>query len=268
MCRLFAQLSTAPRCARAALVCGSDAFVSLSARHSDGWGLGAVTRRGVRLFKSSQAARQDPAFESLARSVRGTAVVAHVRKATVGAVARNNAHPFRHGRWLFAHNGSLFGFAVLRPRLSAATAPELRAHVRGTTDSEALFYYLLTAIHGETAPGRVAAALRRALGRLFGWAREAGLEPPKVSFVLTDGQILFAQRGGMELHLAAGPGVLRFASQPTDQQRWLAVPEGCMVVASAERIRHLLAPPEGFAVSWPAPLSPPPTRPNVSLIAA
>jgi glutamine amidotransferase len=34
-------------------------------------------------------------------------VLAHLRRATVGRVALENTHPFCHGSWVFAHNGTL-----------------------------------------------------------------------------------------------------------------------------------------------------------------
>lgn len=274
MCRLYAQLANAPRSAEAALLCGARALAAQSRHHRDGWGLGATGPDHTVLFKAPRAAGADPHFAGVARTLRAPAVVAHIRKATVGSVQRSNAHPFRFQRWVFAHNGSLFGFERLRPRLWAHIRPELRALVRGSTDSEVLFYYLLSAMWRACPGGTVrcaaqaAAAIRDALGALFAWAEALGLEPPKVSFVLSNGTLLFAQRGGMELHLAASPGMIRVSSEPTDDAPWLLVPEGNLLVASPARILARLPPPEGFRVSWPAPLKPPPIRDNVSLLAA
>lgn len=65
-------------------------------------------------------------------------VVAHVRKATVGAVRLENSHPFVRelwGRyWVFAHNGDLKEFY---PKLHGAFKPV------GDTDSERAFCWIL-----------------------------------------------------------------------------------------------------------------------------
>jgi predicted glutamine amidotransferase len=176
---------------------------------------------------------------------------------------------------MFAHNGSVFGFEDLRPHIVAATPPDLVRQLRGSTDSELIFYYLLGAMRSAGRPldapvqPRIAsAAIRHALGRLFEWAEALGHPPPKVSFVLTDGRHLLAQRGGMELHLSATAGTLRVSSEPIDDQRWLLIPEGCMVVGTPSRILHITKPPDGFRVTWSEPLSPPPVRPNVVCLAA
>jgi predicted glutamine amidotransferase len=65
-------------------------------------------------------------------------VIAHVRKATVGAVSLENCHPFVRelwGRyWVFAHNGDLKNYA---PALHGSFRPV------GNTDSELAFCWLL-----------------------------------------------------------------------------------------------------------------------------
>ncbi|MEL6343464.1 MAG: hypothetical protein AAFV53_10045, partial [Myxococcota bacterium] len=119
---------------------------------------------------------------------------------------------------------------------------------------------------GPVDPVIASDAIRRAIGRLFQWSEAVGLEPPKLNFVLTNGDILFAQRAGMELHLAARPGMLRISSEPTDAQPWTAIPEGHLLVADAQQVHRIVSPPDHFRVSWPAPLQPPPLRPNVKIL--
>lgn len=269
MCRLFAQFSTTPRTATDALVCGDRSLVAQSHANPDGWGLGLITPSGPVMHKAATPAWGDKSFSSVAKTARARALVAHIRKATVGAVRPENAHPFRMGRWMFAHNGSLFGFERLRPLLLQGCVRRLARQVQGSTDSELLFAYLLSAIRRsktQRAPVKAGVALRAALGNLFRWARLLGEEPPKVNYILTDGRTLFAQRAGMELHLSASVGTIRVASEPTDTRQWLAIPEGSLLVGTPHQILRRFPPPDGFQVSWPAPLKPPPTRPNVVLL--
>ena len=70
--------------------------------------------------------------------IKSRHVVAHIRKATQGAVALENCHPFVRelwGRyWVFAHNGNLENYA---PQLHGSFRPV------GQTDSERAFCWLM-----------------------------------------------------------------------------------------------------------------------------
>ena len=69
---------------------------------------------------------------------------AHVRASTGTPVQRSNCHPFRHGNWLWMHNGAVFGFHQLKRELMFAVDPSLYPDVEGSTDSETLFFLALT----------------------------------------------------------------------------------------------------------------------------
>ena len=107
--------------------------------HADGWGIAFFEGPGCRVFLDSKSAVESPIAE-LVRNypIHSMNVIAHIRKATQGAVALENTHPFVRelwGRyWIFAHNGTLEDFH-----------PKLRAHYRpvGSTDSERAFCFLL-----------------------------------------------------------------------------------------------------------------------------
>jgi glucosamine 6-phosphate synthetase-like amidotransferase/phosphosugar isomerase protein len=44
----------------------------------------------------------------------------HIRAAIGSAVQQSNCHPFRHGRWLWMHNGYIDGFATIKRDLAVA----------------------------------------------------------------------------------------------------------------------------------------------------
>ena len=113
--------------------------------HSDGWGIaffeseGAQPGKGIRYFVDKESAATSPIAQMLRTfPIKSHNVVAHVRKATVGAVTLENSHPFVRelwGRyWVFAHNGDLKDFA---PSLRGAFKPV------GDTDSEAAFCWIM-----------------------------------------------------------------------------------------------------------------------------
>src|SRR5262249_34540032 len=62
-----------------------------------------------------------------------------------------NAHPFTHGRWAFAHNGTLHAFDRHRAAIEALIAPDYRTF-RGETDSERCFGLFLTRLASRVDP--------------------------------------------------------------------------------------------------------------------
>ncbi len=107
--------------------------------HADGWGIAFFEGRGVRLFLDPQPSAQSPIAEVVCNyPIRSCNVIAHIRKATQGAVSLENTHPFQRelwGRyWVFAHNGNLPAF---QPDLDGSYLPV------GNTDSERIFCWLL-----------------------------------------------------------------------------------------------------------------------------
>lgn len=107
--------------------------------HGDGWGIAFFENKGLRHFVDHQAACDSPIAELIRHyPIKSRNVIAHIRKATQGAVMLENCHPFVRelwGRyWVFAHNGDLKDFT---PRLHGSFRPV------GRTDSELAFCWLL-----------------------------------------------------------------------------------------------------------------------------
>ena len=287
MCRLFGFRSALPSRAHRSLLEAENAVARQSRAHPDGWGIGWVVDGDAYVVRSHKAAHLCQRFHRVATRLRSQTFVVHVRRATVGAVDHFNAHPFRYGRWLFAHNGTVCGFEQLRPWLLEGTLPNFRDLILGDTDSEHLFYFVLSALtRGGLDPrGRLpadahgaAGLLRQALRAVDHRALELGLERPLLNVILTDGSLFLAHRAGMPLHLSSQkrtcpeaptcpiePKVclestrpthvavnhLLVASEPiaTDHNLWEDVPDGATVVLDAGFHLGLLPPPPG----WTAP---------------
>jgi glutamine amidotransferase len=96
------------------------------------------------LYKGTQPAWGDENLADLASQIRTPMFMAHIRAATGTPVQRSNCHPFRHGRWLFQHNGEIHEFKRLKRDLVLAIAPEFFPHIAGSTDSELMFLLALT----------------------------------------------------------------------------------------------------------------------------
>ncbi len=123
----------------------------LSDEHKDGWGIAFFEGRGVRLFVDHLPACDSPVAELIkSYPVKSENVIAHIRKATQGAVQLENCHPFVRecwGQyWVFAHNGNLENF---QPKLNGPY------QAVGTTDSEQAFCLILQSMRekfGNQAP--------------------------------------------------------------------------------------------------------------------
>jgi len=133
----------------------------------------------------------------------GEVLVSHVRQKTVGETSLANAHPFERGPWVFAHNGTIHDVEWLRGQ----TSLERRAEVRGETDSELLFAFLLTRLDmAGVANGPASPATDHAMGDAVRTARaRPGLGA--YNFLLSNGVTLYAHRFGRTMHLLErGPG--------------------------------------------------------------
>jgi glutamine amidotransferase len=153
--------------------------------HKDGWGIAFHDAAGCHLITDVLASSDSP----VARQVRETPqrarnVVAHIRKATQGVTAPENAHPFTrvlwNRSWSFAHNGDLKEFN-----------PPQGTHYRtiGQTDSERAFCYLMTQMH-QRFPGAAPArsVLFAALAEIAAEIASHGT----FNFLLSDGDVVFA----------------------------------------------------------------------------
>ena len=96
------------------------------------------------VFHSMEPAWNDRNLKELAKHVRSPLVFAHIRASTGTAVQQTNCHPFRHGRWLWMHNGLIRDFHRVKRELRFAVDPDLYAEIEGSTDSETFFYLALT----------------------------------------------------------------------------------------------------------------------------
>lgn len=268
MCRLFAFRASHPTSARAALVTAGHSLLRQSCGdrrgecHSDGWGVGHFLGPQPTVTRSARPAATDPLYRQAAEEVAATTLLAHVRQASAGSVAERNCHPFRHGRWLFAHNGTLQGFAANPERLRRLVPDSLRGLIVGETDSEHAFYFVLGLLGpaaGEADAVTIGRALAEAAARLAELFPGSAAEPTRLNFVLTDGRVLAASRWGhtlfrLERRGAPAPredGPVRaapdyravaIASEPTSPgEAWAEVPERTVLTVD-EELRCALAP--------------------------
>src|SRR4249920_3951268 len=103
--------------------------------NGDGFGIGwygVGETPGV--YHGIEPAWNDRNLHDLAQHIRSPLLFAHIRASTGGAVQGTNCHPFRHGRWLFMHNGMINGFTHMKRELALAVDASLFPCIEGTTD--------------------------------------------------------------------------------------------------------------------------------------
>lgn len=160
--------------------------------NGDGFGIGWYDAEPEpAVFKSIEPAWNDQNLREVAGAVRTPLLFAHVRASTGTPVQRTNCHPFRHGRWLWMHNGSLGGYHELRRDLTMAVDPTLYSSMEGTTDSEVLFFLALT-FGLEDDPLE---AVQRAVGLVESVAADRGVQHPvQMTVATSDGQSIWTFR--------------------------------------------------------------------------
>jgi glutamine amidotransferase len=160
--------------------------------NGDGFGVGWYGAGvGPARFRSVAPAWSDTNLRELAAHIESPVFIAHVRAAIGSHVQETNCHPFRHGDWLFVHNGYIAGFAELRRDMMLALDPALFARVQGSTDTEVVFWLAVT-FGLESDP---IGALERTVGFIEQCARERGIaDPVQATFGVSNGDALWAVR--------------------------------------------------------------------------
>lgn len=222
MCELFAVSARQPQTLNTQLT----TFFGDSSMHPHGWGLSLRDSDGkVRLAKGPERAIDSELLaRALARPVRTTTALAHIRYATRGRLSYDNCHPFvgvdaTGTTWSFVHNGSIF-----HPEL----IEEHEAQARGESDSERVLLYLLSALDAAGAAdfdGRFE-ALSEAL---------AALAPGnKLNVILEDGQNVYAHTNTEDdsLFWHVEDGIVTLCTRPLGGEGWNPVPKRRLIAIS------------------------------------
>ncbi len=255
----------------------------LSNEHPDGWGIaahgsldsmppsrseGTRFEGGWRIQKGTERAADCARFQSIASRSAGTILIAHVRQKTVGPTSVANTHPFMQSGWVFAHNGTIQDQDFVR---SGASAGRL-AEVRGETDSETLFAYLLSLLDkaGLTKMrelfGEDGRRAREEATRILATATEE-LRERKVgafNFLLSDGESCFVHRFGRTLFMLdrTPPSTRNLDEIPNSRERpWVERRRAVLIASERLTDEAWVELPEGAflrvdreprpAIAWP-----------------
>jgi predicted glutamine amidotransferase len=153
--------------------------------HRDGWGISFFEGAGCRTFLDEKPSIESPIADLVRHyPIKSKHVIAHIRKATQGAIVLENCHPFQRelwGRyWVFAHNGNLENF---QPEPTHFYQPV------GDTDSEKAFCVLLETLRRSFPDGKPPiASLYAVLQEMTKTLATYGI----FNYLLSDGEHFFA----------------------------------------------------------------------------
>ena len=202
MCRLLAYLGT-PIIMDKLLYQPINSLVnqSVNAReleeplNGDGFGIGwyvpEIHHEPI-TFVSVHPAWNNRNLRNLAPKIQTGCFIAHVRAASVGEVSESNCHPFQYRQLLMMHNGGVEHFSKIKRKLREPLSDELYNWIKGQTDSEHLFAYLLQQLFTNDGPVVSAEAVMDAFEKTFAdlkvlMAENDIREPAYLNMMVTDG---------------------------------------------------------------------------------
>lgn len=247
MCRLFGFRSVIKSRMHRSLVSADNALVNQSERHPDGWGVAYYKQNVPHVVKTADTAVADSIFQRVSGVVSSETVVAHLRKATHGELSMINSHPFQHGKWVFAHNGGVPEFEQYRDEVESMIDPELRSFILGDTDSEVIFYFLLSNLKKridledrDPPIDPMVEAIRETVDTLRAMTGIDCYEGPYdeidlfLSFVITDGQTMLGHHGGKPLHFST------HKNRCPERDVCSKFADVCEAAVDSGRVNHLL----------------------------
>jgi glutamine amidotransferase len=202
MCRLLAYMGT-PIIVDKLLYQPKNSLInqSINAReleeplNGDGFGIGwyvpEVNYEPV-TFVSVYPAWNNRNLRNLAPKIKTECLIAHVRAASVGDVSESNCHPFQYKNLLMMHNGGVENFGNIKRHIRQPLSDELYNWIKGQTDSEHIFAYLLNYLfrkeHDVVSMESVTEAFEYTYSNLKKMMAENGItEPAYLNMVMTNG---------------------------------------------------------------------------------
>jgi len=164
--------------------------------NGDGFGVGWYTGdKDPAVYKNTAPAWNDRNLRELSKHIRSGLVFAHIRASTGTPVQETNCHPFRYGKWLWMHNGSIAQFQAVKRDLSLAIDPALYPSIEGSTDSETFFFVALSmGLEGDPV-----GAVERAVGYIEQVGHNNEIKyPVQMTIAVSDGSNVWAFRYSSE----------------------------------------------------------------------
>lgn len=247
MCRLFGFRSVIQSQVHSSLVGAENALGVQGEKHPDGWGMAYYMAGTPHIIKSDKSTVDDTLFKQISGVVSSQTVLAHVRKATEGALNILNTHPFQFGNWVFAHNGNIKDFHHYKDKIFQQIDPLLRRFILGTTDSELIFFFILTHLKKqidlanrvcpynklESAVMQSMADLQKIIGP-YSQIDNAGEKETYLTFLMTNGESMIAHQGGKQLYYST------YKKSCPDRVSCSSFSEVCESASVSGKVNHLI----------------------------
>ena len=203
--------------------------------NADGFGLAWYTDGQAVRYRRNVPIWTDQNLLELADSIRSGAVVAAVRNGTVGMPYGEAAvSPFKHGNWLFSHNGRVPGWPESTVKLAEQLPVVDLLRMDAPVDSALLFALIINRLSTQTPADAVASVVRDV---------EAAAPGSRLNLLLTDGEQLIATTWTHSLHVRRSADSLTVSSEPFGDDDWTPIPDHSLLVATATTLQ--LTPMEG-----------------------
>lgn len=175
--------------------------------NGDGFGLGWYAQeisKEPATFISLNPAWSNRNLRSLSAKIKTDCLLAHIRAASVGGVSEANCHPFQYGTLLMAHNGNVHHFSRIKRELRDGLNDEMYNWIKGQTDSEHLFAFLIN--HILTGKGiftieSLIESYEFTFAHVKSLMHRHGIEEPAfLNLVITNGEFIIASRYVTDTH--------------------------------------------------------------------
>ncbi len=200
--------------------------------NADGFGFGWYDGPGdARRYRRSVPMWADGSLADLGRAIRTTTLVAAARNGTTGMpVTETACAPFRHGRWLFSHNGVVTGWPATVEALAGTLPTADLMRLEAPTDSALLWALALRRLLDGHDPERVVEEVTTEVAQAAPGSR--------LNLLLTDGSTVVASTWGHSLSVLEAPDHVLVSSEPFGgADGWQPVPDRQLVVATTDGIK-------------------------------
>jgi len=124
----------------------SDKKNTTCGQSKDGFGLAWVNPDTNRfeIYKQPFSYDKDENIDNVIKTLPKKMVIGHIREKIYGDESYENTHPFLHDNQVFMHNGRIIDFEKHAKFIKSYIARKFHHSIKGETDSELLFYLLLS----------------------------------------------------------------------------------------------------------------------------
>lgn len=115
--------------------------------HADGFGFWGKNKNDIFYYKIEKPIWQDQNLPHLLKNKKFNILFSHIRAIhpfSSSAITYNNCHPFIYKEWVFIHNGFIEFKELTKNKIIQNINPYLLNEIKGTTDTELLFYWWIT----------------------------------------------------------------------------------------------------------------------------